>query len=169
MKPLNENAQLIDSALQAIAGKTLMIATGEYHGQGGKNVSISTPGFKPCALLMRVKEGKYLKDESDESDEKLSLSAALNRHRPSDSECTGFTMWIGKDLNVKYWYEDGLTKLKEPAYTAGAASIAFTPKNGGLDWELSGHSGKVYHHGLYINNAVGDTYEWIAFGFKEGT
>ena len=163
--PLNENAQLIDTALKELNDgvvSRLKIVYGSYAGNGNLNVSIPTPGIKPQALLMRSRRkysapfpSDYPRSDADLFDD--------------DFTATGFVMWVGQDIQKTYWVKgddvyDRDLEVYVPGYKGTAGYILFTSENGKISWKLSGTPTANIDHSCLVNNESGYEYDWIAFG-----
>lgn len=153
----------LKTAVDKIPGKAMM-ACGTYAGDGGSSVTILTPGFKASALMIRCL--------TDSPAPVTKVEARDVKYQSGDTECEGFTMWAGQNLNTKAWYADGTTVVpgyggayvEVPAYSCIAATVKFTAGVGTLSWELSDFEGTLYRPGVCVNNEDDKTYEWVAFG-----
>ena len=156
-KPLNENAEKVDSALSAAAATTAgkaMIATGRYTGTGTRSVTIETPGFTPRIVMMRSADGPV----------SSSTSGMLVKN--------GWALWIGADIPARYGIglrnEEGYTDTYETIDT----TVQFTPSAGSLTWEIPMYPDSYTNVGVdygpvVVNNGNGQIYEWIAMGMSE--
>lgn len=155
------------SALKTTAAKIpdkAMMACGTYAGDGRSSVTIPTPGFKASTLMIRCL--------TDSPAPVKKVEAHSVKYQSGDTECEGFTMWAGQNLNTKAWYKDGTAVVpgyggayvEVPVYSCSAATIKFTAGVGTLSWELSDFEGTLYRPGVCVNNEDDKTYEWVAFG-----
>ena len=139
-KPLNENAQLIDAALQAqkgmILGRTMM-ACGSYTGDGTTEVTIQTPGFKPQVVLMRTRDAYFVSNAN--------YSAMAAR---------GWCLWLG----------EAEVEIEQTASSV-TGSIRFETKNEELTWRYTGNASAAVP--AAVNNISDQEYQWVAFGTAE--
>ena len=158
-KPLNENAEKIDTALAvhaaALSGK-LMMAVGTYVGNDTRSVTVQTPGFKPQAMLMREQDPNGVRSGAESG---MSVSG-------------GWCLWLGSDLPAEYSIgmpeESGYIEKYEYIQT----TVKFTPEFETITWSIPRYPDKytdvrIDHGYQVVNNAAGKTYEWIAFGAAE--
>lgn len=151
LKPLNENMEKVDAVLRAqqtsTAGK-LMMATGTYSGDGGRSVTIQTPGIRPKTLIVSQIQGNTWK----------ALSAAC--------------MWNGSEVNIAY--QIGAVKdggSSSAVYTI-KTEISFAAEYEKLTWSIpdipDNYTNVSYDEGPDAINNVGNLkYAWIAFGTAE--
>lgn len=162
-KPINENTEKISGELEAFGaafvsevGKRVMMAAGKYTGNGGKAVSIQTPGFTPKVLLIKTRETVTPESSSPNA------SDGGNHFRSAG----GWVFWMGDNIDgtgyAKQNYPDGSQMDSSMHYV-----VKFAPTAGGLSWTLTwtNDSSKTYTVPYSLaNNAAGKVYEWIAFG-----
>ncbi len=160
-RPLNENAEKVDSALSAAAAATAgkaMIATGRYTGTGTRSVTIETPGFRPRIVMMRSADGPISESTSGVPNGMLVKN--------------GWALWIGADIPARYRLglrnEEGYIDTFEAIDT----TVQFTPSAGSLAWEIPMYPDSYTNVGadygpVVVNNGNGQIYEWIALGMAE--
>lgn len=148
--PLNENAALIDTVLQAQKNEILgrvMMACGSYTGDGTKSAAIQTPGFKPIAVLMKPK----LREHGYTISTDLAGSTHVTARTDQLAVDAGWCLWIGGNLRTNF----GL--------------ITFDAQVGSLSWYMT--VGDEVDYAYYVpdvmNNGESTCYEWIAFGVAE--
>ena len=161
--PLNENAALIDAALQAhqtaISGR-LKAVGGRYTGDGTMSVTIETPGIRPQILLMYpigTRVGAVQKIPYPTQSECSFNSASMNGQ-------ISWYAWRGEDVSLSY-YALSSGSGDDATYKTSETRVAFTPVSGSISWNLAAEV--PFDQPVLVNNASGEIYEWIAFGVAE--
>lgn len=148
-KPLNENMEKVEAALlaqQTSAAGKLMVATGIYTGDGGRSVTVQTPGFTPNVMIVSQIQGNTWK----------ALSTAC--------------MWNGSDVSIAYQiHTDGGSSTVAHSINT---EISFSAEFGKLTWSIPAipdrYTNVVGDEGPdAINNDDDREYAWIAFGTAE--
>lgn len=169
LKPLNENAQTVDTVLEehasAIQGRVMM-ACGSYTGNGTRTVSIRTPGFKPQIVLMKTAQKvgfSMWKDTTGANHFEEILS--------SIGVSAGWCLWLGSDVSASYRIYAIPRDESEPTSALVDTTIQFVADRGELTWsigEITDYDNVTTDEGpTVMNNASGVVYEWIAFGTAE--
>ena len=158
-RPLNENMEKVEAAMLGLAashvsevGKRVVMARGSYVGTGTGKVSIETPGFTPVAMAI------WRKDVTAQYVEKNLVYGSFPNNPAS--------FWAGEDIK-------GVTSARfDGVYdTTTKFTIEFTPREGGLSWEVkfddtTGLSSWDVPTGYAFDHHTG-TYCWVAFGYAE--
>ena len=164
MKPLNESAEKLDTALKGFAQQIegrVMMAKGSYIGDGTLKVTLRTQGMQPQAVLVRkvdaigaIAGGEELREENC-------------GFRTGGFGGIGWSLWRGEDIAANYYdvsneHEDPETGEMVTLYRAKPTTIRFTSEQNGVSWELAAEL--RMDHSALVNNEKGTIYEWIAFG-----
>lgn len=166
--PLNENAQMIDTALHALASSVpgkVMMAFGSYTGDGTRTRMIATPGFTPQVVLMRRVDTALVGAVVTEGENGTASSNAITG---AISVEYGWCVWMGEGtMNAQYsvWGSwDGVSMRK-----AVNSLIGFSAENGSLTWTMPEYpsnftSVREDNGPMAMNNLSGKVYQWIALG-----
>ena len=157
--PLNENAQVIDAALNTLAAERLKLAVGSYTGNGAMSVTIRTPGLKPKAMLVRKRRVIGCSGSLSVLPTRWNTTMFTDKLEVDG----GWLLWLGWDIPVQYTYvtsydEEGNAVSGENADSA----VRFDASVGSLQWSVSDeHASQLP---VLVNNENGVTYDWIVFG-----
>lgn len=175
-KPLNDNAEAIDTAIKGLQDKaaaadtsirnlaaslngvvssSLKMAAGSYVGDGTRSVTLATPGFRPQIILMSVRET-------------VNGSAGITQ-KTMISVQGGWCLWIGADIAATYNVRSRSDESYDMTTKTLSAEVSFSSGENAITWSIPALPANYFDVDLddgpnVVNNRQGVTYDWVAIG-----
>ena len=157
-KPLNENAEIIDAVikgLQDAATGRFRMASGSYVGNGTRSVTLDTPGFRPQAILVSVRETV---NGSAGSTQKTTIAVQ-----------GGWCLWVAKKQPPTNHHPTPTKQTKHNTTKTIRAEVAFSFGENKTTWSIPALPANYFDIALddgpnVVNNRQGVTYDWVALG-----